>query len=180
MSNLRHLCLLLLVPLTAFLQGPTHKITLLDGKVELQVPDQFHPMSDQEFQQRFRHGTSKPSLVLTDSTSEVTLTGVSTSMPATEDDMAAFALFQYQDLRKKHPDTEFPPHAHGTLIINGKKIGYLKFMPHAQDQVGFTWDFFALVDGKVLLLDLTCPISKQKLWDPIADQIIHSLKINSH
>lgn len=171
------LVLLLLIPLFSFSQGATHKMTLLDGKLELTIPNQLSTMSDEDFHQHFREGASKPRFLLTDSTFEVTFAAIPTTVSLKDDDMASFALFQYQDVRKQHPNTEFPPHAHGTLMVNGKKIGYLKFIPHSPSRTGFTSSFYVLVDGKVLVLSLICPQTMQKTWEPIADKIIQTLRI---
>jgi len=175
MRKNRLLALALLLPLLSFGQDSTHKITLLDGKVEFMISNRMQPMSDEVFKKLI--GTNRPILMMSDSASAITFFVDQTSMPATDDQMAAFALYQYQDLRKKYPDTEFPPHPHGTVTVNGKKLAFLKFVSHYYGYPGFTTSYFASVDGKILGFSLNCHQPRQSTAEPIMENLIKTLKI---
>ncbi len=63
----------------------------------------------------------------------------------------------------------------GVKTMNGKKIGYFKFLTQAVDQKVFNYYFFTVVDGKVLLFSFNCIEKLQKKWEPTADKIVSSL-----
>ena len=65
----------------------------------------------------------------------------------------------------------------GVKTINGKKVGYFKFLARAVDQKVFNYYFFTVVDGKILLFSFNCIEKLQKTWEPTADKIVSSLTI---
>src|SRR5258708_17100216 len=93
--------------------------------------------------------------------------------------MAAFALYQFQGLKKNHPDARYGEHPHGTTIVNGKKIAWLKYTAPAGAGIVFNYYFFASVDGKILAFVFSCLASKQKTGEPIAETILRSIKVTN-
>jgi hypothetical protein len=65
----------------------------------------------------------------------------------------------------------------GVKTINGKKIGYFKFLTQAVDQKVFNYYFFTVVNGKILLFSFNSIEKLQKKWEHTADEIVASLKI---
>ena len=130
-------------------------------------------MTDQMWTLKYQQRT-RPVLVLSDEDGEVNLIADITQQPASESQLASFKDFQIQQLKSKRPDLELL--ADGVKTINGKKVGYFKFVTQAIDQKVFNYYFFTLVNGKILLFTFNCIEKLQKKWESTADQIVASLK----
>jgi hypothetical protein len=168
---------LLMLPFISFGQAKTHSVTLLNDKVQLTVPDQLQPISDQQWQQQYPNHPKTP-LALSNPDAGIMLMAEPTQQPAGEDEMAAYALFQFQELKKNHPNARYGEHPHGTTIVNNKKIGWLKFVTPSGNGTTFNYYFFASVGGKILSFVFNCPGSKQKTGEPVAETILRSIKVN--
>jgi hypothetical protein len=166
----------LILPLRSSAQIKWHMITLLSGKVEFKVPDLLQTESDEKWNLHYP-GRPKVPVALADDSDDIHIIVEPSRQPATEDQMAAYGLFQFQELTKYHPQARHSEHPHGTLMVNGKKIAYLKFVANVGGQDLYNYYFFASVDGYICNFVFNCPVSKQKAWDPIAEQIVHSLVI---
>lgn len=129
-------------------------------------------MSDEMWTAKYQRRT-RPILVLSDEDGEVNLLADMTKLVATESQIPAFKDAQLQQLKKSRPDmTVFDE---GVRSINGKKVGYFKFLTQAVDQKVFNYYFFTVVDGKILLFSFNCIEKLQKKWEPTADKIVSSL-----
>ena len=171
------LAFLLLIPLFSLSQDSARKITLLDGRLEFIVSSRLRPMSNEVFQSKYSDRFARSDLRMMDSAELVAFFTEKTEMKATEEEMAPFALYIYQAYRKKLPTAEFPSQPHGTLMVNGKKMAYLKVFPHSGDPELYDLFYFISIGGKILTLTLICPKSLQKTWEPIIDGMIQTLKI---
>jgi len=123
-----------------------------------------------KYQKRIR-----PILVLPDEDGEVNLIADLTQLSATENQMSAFKDAQLQQLKKNRPDMTVL--AEGVKTVNGKKVGYFKFVTQAIDQKVFNYYFFTVVSGKILLFSFNCIEKLQKKWEHTADEIVASLKV---
>jgi len=164
---------LLLFPFFVFGQVNLERITLPDNKTSILAPVELSKMTDAmwtlKYQKRLR-----PVLVLTNKNGEVNLIADMTKQPVTEEQLGPFKDFQIAQLKKGKPD--FKVLQEGVKTINGKKVGYFKFMSSAPDQNVFNYYFFTIVDGKILFFTFNCIQKLQKSWEKTADQIVASLK----
>jgi hypothetical protein len=165
--------LLLLLPALSFAQTKLDTISLLNNKVKILAPEELSPMSEQMWALKYQKRT-RPIMVLTDEDGEVNLIADMTQQPATENQLVSFKDFQIQQLKTKRPDLELL--GNGVKTVNGKKVGYFKFVTQAVDQKVFNYYFFTLVDGKILLFTFNCIEKLQDKWESIAEQIVASLK----
>jgi len=170
--------LLLLIPLTlftpfaAFSQNFFETISLVDDKVQILVPKEWAPMSDQLWAAKYP-GRTMPMLALTDENGEVDLIADLTQQPATAAQIADFKAFQIQQLQSSRPDLEFL--SEGIKDIHGRPVGYFKFLSRAVDQKVFNYYFFTVVDGKIMLFTFNCLKSLKRAWERSADRIMASL-----
>lgn len=165
--------LLLLFPTLAFAQIKLDTVSLLSSKVKILAPNKLSSMSDQMWASKY-HKRARPILVLTDEYGEVNLIADMTEQPANENQIESFKDSQIQQLRKSRPDLAIIDD--GVKIINGKKVGYFKFITQAIDQKVFNYYFFTTVNEKILLFSFNCIQSLQKKWENTADEIVASLK----
>jgi hypothetical protein len=177
MKSLASLTLLLsfLIPTIGFSQEKVEKIRLFDGKLELMVPARLSPMTDAVWSLKYGN-RKKPDLALSDPDGEANLVGTLTPQTATEDHLPDFKNFQKEALKKSHPDMEFL--GDGIREVNGKKIGFFKFLAAAIDQKTFNEYFFLILDGKIMICSFNCPEKIRKVWEKAADEMIGSLKVN--
>ena len=165
--------ILLLIPTFSFSQTKLDTVSFLSGKAKILAPKELKPMSEQMWTLKYQQRT-RPVLVLSDEDGEVNLIADMTQQPASESQLASFKDFQIQQLKSRRPDLELL--SEGVKTINGKKVGYFKFVTQAIDQKVFNYYFFTLVNGKILLFTFNCIEKLQKKWESTADQIVASLK----
>ena len=168
------LLVLLILPILGFSQGKLKSISLFEGKVELMVPKKMAEMSDEMWALKYR-SRERPAMVLTDDDGEVNLLASQTQQPAREDQMTAFLDFQMDQLKKQRSDLAMLDH--GVKSVNGKNVGFFKFLSTAVDQKVFNYYFFIIVDGKVVLFTFNCIDKLRNDWEDTADQIVASLKV---
>ena len=168
------LAILLLLPLSGFCQIKLEKITLLDDKVEIMAPKELTSMPDEMWSLKYRN-KPRPALVLSDSTGEVNLLADMTDQHAAESQMAAFKDFQLKQIKTKRTDATIL--SDGVKMINGKRVGYFKFISQASDQKIFNYFFFVIANGKILLFTFNCIEKLQPVWEKSADEMLASLKV---
>lgn len=166
--------LVILFPLVGFSQAKLDSISILNGKVTLRSPKELTSMSDEMWALKYRN-RPRPVLALGDDEAEVNLIGDMTEMAAKESQMKAFKDFQIEDFKKKRGDVNLL--GDGVKIINGKNVGYIKFVSQAIDQKVFNYFFFIIVDGKIMMFNFNCIERLQKKWEASADNIVASLRV---
>jgi len=169
------LLLLFLLPLFGHAQIKLEKRSILEGKVELMVPDYFKPMSSYGIIQKYPNANQQPNLVLTDDKGDVNIVVALTPQPVRPEQMADYKAFMIQNLKRSHPNAQWGDN--GVKTINGKKVGYFKMTNSAVDQKVFVFYFFTDLDGKALLFTFNCPLALLPKWKDTADQVMASLKV---
>lgn len=172
-SNMKIL-ILLLFPIISLSQTKLDSISILDGKVKLLAPKELSPMPDDMWTTKYGQ-RPKPTMVLSDNDGEVNLIADMRQQRASEDQIGPFKDFQLQQLKSKRPDLELI--IDGVKSVNGKKVGYFKFLTQAVDQKVFNYYFFIVVDDKVLLFTFNCTEKLRKKWESTADKIVESLQV---
>ena len=165
----------LLFPISSFSQSKLDTINLLSDKVKLLAPKELKSMSDEMWTAKYQRRT-RPILVLSDEDGEVNLLADMTQLPASENQIEAFKNAQLQHLKKSRSDLSVLDE--GIKTINGKKVGYFKFVIQAVDQKVFNYYFFTVVNGKILLFSFNAIEKLQKKWENTADEIVASLRTN--
>ncbi len=97
--------------------------SLLNGKIELLVPDYFKPMTATVMAEKYPNPGQKPDLVLTDENAEVNIVITHTHQPIQKEQIGQYKDFMISSLKKLHPDAEWQDN--GVKIINGKKLATL-------------------------------------------------------
>ena len=166
--------LIILLPTFSFCQAKLDTITLLSERVKLLAPQELKSMSNEMWTAKYQKRT-RPILVLSDEDGEVNLIADMTQLSATENQIAAFKDAQLRQLKKNRPDMAVL--AEGVKIVNGRKVGYFKFVTQAVDQKVFNYYFFTVVDGKILLFSFNSIEKLREKWEHTADEIVASLKI---
>jgi len=171
---MKMLLIFLLFPIVGLAQADFVKITLLDGKVELLAPKQLTSMTDDMWIFKY-HQKVKPLLVLTDSNAEINLIAQMTGQALEEGEMEKYKDFRIANLEKTRSDLKIL--SDGVKTVNGKNVGYCKFLTQAIDQPVFNYYFFIIVNGKILFCSFNCIEKLQGTWEKYADEIVDSIKV---
>ena len=165
---------LLLFPVLSFSQSKLDTVSLLSGKVKMLAPKDLSEMSEQTWVIKY-HTNVKPMLVLSDENAEVNLIADMTQQALEESQLTQYKDFRIEQLKKSHPELTMIDN--GIKTINGKKVGYVKFITQATDQKIFNYYFFTLVSGKVLFFTFNCIQSLRNTWEITADKMVASITI---
>ena len=86
----------------------------------------------------------------------------------------------YKDAFKASYKNKFPSAtwiSEGVTRINGRKVGFIQLITDALDQKIFNYLFFTDSNGKLLLGTFNCVEKDMKVWQPLSEQIVSSLKV---
>lgn len=169
------LLLLLILPLAGFGQSDLEKQSFLYDKIELLVPKGFIVMSPQMEEQKYPNRSQQPNVVLTDETGEINILIARLDQHIGPDQVTAFKDFQMNTLKQLHPDAKWIDD--GVKTVNGKNVGYFKFIANTADQPVFNYYFFTDMDGRVLLITFNCTGKLLPQWQNAAEAIAASLKV---
>lgn len=170
---LKPILFFLIIPFCVTAQVKLEKKSFLDNKIELMVPADFKPMPEEMLNTKYHN--QRPALVLTDADAEVNIIINPIPQPIKPEQISAFKDFQMNSLKKSRPDAKWLDN--GVKRVNGKSIGYFKFISNAIDQTVFNYYFFTDMDGKVLLFSFNCTEKLLPKWQETADAIVSSLKV---
>ncbi len=165
---------LLFLPIFSFGQSKLDAVSILNGKVKILAPKDLSSMTEEMWTAKYQKRT-RPLIVLSDGDGEVNLIADMTQQPASENQIASFKDYQIQQLKSKRLDLNLL--SDGVKTVNGKKVGYFKFVTQAVDQKVFNYYFFTILDGKILLFTFNCVEKLQKKWESTIDNIVASLLI---
>ena len=165
----------LIIPFFVAAQVKLETKSFLDGKIQLTVPAEFKAMSDEMLARKYPNNNPKPNLVLTNEDASVNLVISLLPQSLTQEQIELFKDFQIKMLKQRRPDTKWLED--GVKQIDGKKVGYFKFISEATDQTVFNYYFFTDLNGKILLLSFNCTEKLLPGWKDTAEVIVSSLKV---
>lgn len=168
------LLILVLLPVFVFSQPGLEKITLLNNKVELLVPKELKKMPNEMIASKYPKD-KQPLLLLNDAKGKVNLIAYNTQQLVSEDQMTAYKNFQMESLQKNHPEMHLI--GNGMKIVNGKKVGFLKFISKSKDLRVFNYYFLVSVDNKALMFTFNCLETLRSKWEKTANSMLASLKV---
>lgn len=166
---------LFLILASGFFQvAPLHQVELLNGRIQLMVPDTLRPISDQMFALKYRT-SMRPPMVLSDKDAEVNLICMPTESIATENQLESFRDHMLEEMLKRRSDLRIL--SKGVRTIDGHKISYFKFISKAIDQNVFNYYFLVILNSKVVFFSFNCTEKLQPVWEKTADQVLESIRI---
>ena len=165
---------LLLLPLFSFGQIKLdQKISLLEEKVEIFTPKELSKMTDEMW--KIKYGNAqRPALALSDKNIEVNLIAQFTNQKWEEKELAEYKDFRIANLKKTRTDVQILED--GIKEINGKKVGFFKFMTQAIGDKIFNYYFFTILDERILIFTFNCTEKLRNVWEKIADEMVVTLK----
>jgi hypothetical protein len=159
--------------------GTTSKIELekrllLDDKVEILLPTDFEPMSEELLKLKYPF-ERRPTLVYTDETGGINVAFNHTPSKLTQPEIELFRKEFVKMLSNAHPSAKWKNT--GVEEINGRKVGFLELITPAIDTDIYNLMFFTDLEGRMLLCTFNCVVKKHKIWLEPAKQMMNSLVI---
>jgi hypothetical protein len=144
------------------------------NKIELKVPKTFDEMSEEMAKAKYPSSTEK-AVVYTNPQGSINVAIKITKNRAKQEEMDNCKSAMVQAFRQSYPTAEWKET--GVKVINGRKVGYLKLITPAVDTKVYNQLFFTDFEGELLIGTFNCTEKEMKKWQPVAEEIMNSLKL---
>ena len=149
---------------------------LLSERVEILIPKGFEAMTVQQMDFLYAKAQSRPSVIFTNN-NLVSLAFNYSDNDADQDMVDVYAASFAKTYHKQFKEAKW--FGDGVKNINNHKVGYLEFMKPELGHEVYTLVFFTDVQGKLMICTFNCADRQKPEWEPIAKQIMLSVKANS-
>jgi hypothetical protein len=168
------ICLLALFFFSAAIAGiELEERSVIDKKVALKIPKEFEVMQEEMLKVKYS-AERRPTLVYTNASGGINVALNLTANKASQELMPAYQENFRQTFTKLYPSAKGMKS--GLEEVNGRKVGFIELVTPATDTEIYNLIFFTDVDGQLLLCTFNCTIKDQVIWQPIAKEIMASLK----
>jgi hypothetical protein len=147
---------------------------LLDGKIELKIPEDFGVMEEAMMKIKYPM-ESRPTLVYTNESGGINVALNHTQNKANQDMITAYKDNLVQTFKNVYPSAKWKDS--GVKEINGRKVGYMELVTPAIDTEIYNLLFFTDLDGRLLLCTFNCTKKDMKEWIPVGEEIMNSLVV---
>jgi hypothetical protein len=151
------------------------KRSLLNNRIEMLIPKHFKQMSAEMLDLKYPKSSSRPTFVLTNETGGVNVGLNHMSNPANPT-----LIESYKNMVKAQFEKAFPTaiwKGDGVRTINGKQVGYVKFIADAIDQKVYNYIFLTDLDDKLLCGTFNCVERLLPEWEKASEEIVNSLRV---
>ena len=146
---------------------------VLSERVEILIPRGFEVVSEQQLDFTYGKSQSRPSVLFTNN-NLVSLAFNYTDNEADEDAVDVYFASYLKSQHKQYKKATW--FDEGVKRINNHKVGFLELMKPEMGREVYTLMFFTDVDGKLMICTFNCADRQKPQWEPIAKQIMLSLK----
>jgi len=147
-------------------------ITLFDGKVKIDMPEDFKLMTEEVAKLKYP-SEQRPQIIYTNKESTVNVAFSSSNQEFIESDLSKLSEY-YKDTLLKGIDIE----QNEIRTINGNKILFISFISDAPDTKIYNLLGSTVLDGKLFILNFNSTIEELDKWKPIGQKIINSITFN--
>lgn len=149
-------------------------LQLLSGKVEIELPKELQVMDKKMFE--LKYPIENPENTNAYSNEDGT---VSLLISPRHDNATRAELPNYQKMLDesfgRNPSVDFRKSERRT--INGKDFIVIEMITPAMDTEVYNLMFVTSLEGKLLIGTFNCTVEKLKEWQPIAEQILSSVRV---
>ena len=149
------------------------KKRVLSERVEILIPKGFEVMTEQQMDFAYAKAQSRPSVIFTNN-NLISLAFNYSDNDADQDMVDVYAASFGKTYHKQYKEAKW--FGDGVKTINNRKVGYLEFMKPEMGHEVYTLVFFTDVEGKLMICTFNCADRQKPEWEPIAKQIMLSLK----
>ncbi len=171
------ICLfLLLLCITGKAQNAVKDITLLQGKLSINIPADYKEMSDRDFSLRYRM-SKKPILILTDERQQLNLIVENTKTLCTREQFNSYLDFQLDSYKKEVPDLIVLEKGIITSA-SGVPVGFMKLNFKSGEHLIFNYFFFTTVNDELIIFTVNFLDVLRIRYEKAIDEVLSSIKIN--
>ncbi|MBK6966525.1 MAG: hypothetical protein IPH20_22165 [Bacteroidales bacterium] len=145
---------------------------LLNGKIELKIPEDFELMKEDMLKVKYPM-ESRPTLVFTNESGGINVALNHTQNKADQDMITAYKDNLVQTFKSVYPSAKWKDS--GVKEINGRKVGYMELVTPAMDTEIYNLLFFTDLEGRLLICTFNCTKKDIKDWTPVGKEIMNSL-----
>ena len=149
--------------------------SFFNEQLSLAIPGDFKLMEEKML--RFKYPSERrPSLVYTDEAASTNI-----AMNLLKQSASQAQIPRYLDDFVSQFESLFPGatwKSKGIAEIDGRKVGYLELVTPALDTDVYNLMFFTDLDGRLLLCSFNCVVRDMETWQPVAREIMYSLRVN--
>jgi hypothetical protein len=150
------------------------KRSILSDRIEILLPKNFTVMSEEMAKIKYP-SERRPTLIYTNDETSVNIAFNLLTTKIKDSEITEFKAATKSNLDKAYSNANF---LKDTIITNNNKnIGVLELITPALDTKVYNLMFFMELDGKLLLGSINCTEALMKEWQPIAQEILQSIKI---
>jgi hypothetical protein len=150
------------------------KRSILSDRIEILLPKNFTVMSEEMAKIKYP-SERRPTLIYTNDETTVNIAFSHLTTKIKDSEITEFKATTKSNLDKAYSNANF---LKDTIITNNNKnIGVLELITPALDTKVYNLMFFMELDGKLLLGSINCTEALMKEWQPIAQEILQSIKI---
>ncbi len=159
--------------------------TKVNDKITLLLPQDFIPMSPDDLSNKYV-SSKTPLATFTDFNRSVDL-GINVAYSRwNEEDLDIMQSFYKSNIMGLYDEVNFIKEE--IEDINGRNFAVFEFVSSVNDEEGttitqssiskFVRIQYAIVNGKTVLFNFSCPARQKEKWSPIARQVLESVKIS--
>jgi hypothetical protein len=161
-------------PSTAKTKASFKSISVLSGKVKMEVPKELRPMDAEMFELKYPLENPSTTIAYSDEDATVTLLISPRQEKATQADLPKYQQMLYESFGR-NPSIDFKKSE--IRKINGRDFIVIEMTTPAADTRVYNLMFVTSSEGRLLMGTFNCTVDKVKEWQPIAEQILSSVKV---
>jgi hypothetical protein len=150
------------------------KRSIISDKVEILLPKDFTVMSEEMAKLKYPK-ERRPTLIFTDDEASVNVAFNYTVSKITDKEIGEFKALTKKNMENIYPSATWIKD--DVVPINNKNVGILELTTPAIDTNIYNLMFFMELDGRILLASVNCTEEQMPEWQPIAHEIMESIKI---
>lgn len=156
------------------LQTSSKSLSILSGKIRLEVPEELRPMDAEMFGLKYPLENPATTIAYSNEDATVTLLISPRQDIATQADLPKYQQMLYESFGANE-SIDFKKNE--IREINGRDFIVLEMITPAMDTEVYNLMFITSSDGRLLMCTFNCTVDKLSEWQPLAEQIVSSVKV---
>lgn len=150
------------------------KRSIISNKVEISLPKNFTIMSEDMAKLKYP-SERRPTLIYTDEEASINVAFNYMTTIITDKEISLFKEATKKNLENVYPSATWLEDT--VVMIHNKNVGKLEVITPAVDTKVYNLIFFMELEGKLLMASFNCTENQMQEWQPIAHEIVESIKI---
>lgn len=175
------------IALAGFLwqDAPKLKKTKLTDSITISLPEDFHPMTDDEIAAKY-FVSRKPTASFSSADRVADFSFNQTLTPGRQQDLAMLKDFFKSSIRSNFTKVEFIQES--VIAINERDFAVLEYTAELRDDDPnsankgvtrqYSYILYTTVRNKIQVLAFNCPAQIKERWQPIAKAIMNTIKVS--